>query len=132
MPVTKPRVPRHCLRRHAQAHDALRWRRHLRLDVNQVGYEWVNHSLAPTHIDPASLRITVGSPQCTKLARRHATGPRRAPPLAVLTRIWPPLAAVGPLLSALCPTSASGLRSPSPGLFFFFFTVCMIEFLRNA
>ena len=37
-----------------------------RLDVNQVGYEWVNHSLAPTHIDPASLRITVGSSQCTQ------------------------------------------------------------------
>ena len=37
-----------------------------RLDVNQVGYEWVNHSLAPTHIDPTSLRITVGGPQCTK------------------------------------------------------------------
>lgn len=37
-----------------------------KLDVNQVGYEWVNHSLAPTHIDPASLRITVGGPQCTK------------------------------------------------------------------
>jgi glutamate synthase domain-containing protein 2 len=37
-----------------------------RLDVNQVGYEWVNHSLAPTHIDPSTLRITVGSPQCTK------------------------------------------------------------------
>ena len=37
-----------------------------RLDVNQVGYEWVNHSLAPVHVDPASLRITVGSPQCTR------------------------------------------------------------------
>ena len=37
-----------------------------RLDVNEVGYEWVNHSLAPTHIDPESLRITVGSPQCSK------------------------------------------------------------------
>lgn len=37
-----------------------------RLDVNQVGYEWVNHSLAPTHVDPESLRITVGSPQCTR------------------------------------------------------------------
>ncbi|MBX7099408.1 MAG: FMN-binding glutamate synthase family protein [Myxococcaceae bacterium] len=37
-----------------------------KLDVNQVGYEWVNHSLAPTHVDPASLRITIGSPQCTQ------------------------------------------------------------------
>jgi glutamate synthase domain-containing protein 2 len=37
-----------------------------KLDVNAVGYEWVNHSLAPVHVDAASLRITVGSPQCTK------------------------------------------------------------------
>jgi len=37
-----------------------------RLDVYEVGYEWVNHSLAPVHVDPASLRITVGGPQCTK------------------------------------------------------------------
>ncbi|MFO0595879.1 MAG: FMN-binding glutamate synthase family protein [Myxococcaceae bacterium] len=37
-----------------------------KLDVNQVGYEWVNHSLAPHHVDPKSLRVTVGGPQCTK------------------------------------------------------------------
>lgn len=35
-----------------------------KLDVNAVGYEWVNHSLAPHHVDPASLRVTVGGPQC--------------------------------------------------------------------
>ncbi|MBM4783341.1 MAG: FMN-binding glutamate synthase family protein [Archangiaceae bacterium] len=37
-----------------------------KLDVNAIGYEWVNHSLAPVHIDPASLRVTVGSSQCAK------------------------------------------------------------------
>jgi len=37
-----------------------------KLDVNQVGYEWVNHSLAPVHTDPKELRISIGSPQCTK------------------------------------------------------------------
>jgi glutamate synthase domain-containing protein 2 len=37
-----------------------------RLDVYQVGYEWLNHSLAPVHVEPASLRVTVGSPQCDK------------------------------------------------------------------
>lgn len=37
-----------------------------KLDVNAIGYEWVNHSLAPVHIDPASLRVTVGSSQCSK------------------------------------------------------------------
>jgi glutamate synthase domain-containing protein 2 len=37
-----------------------------RLDVYEVGYEWLNHSLAPVHVDPASLRIEVGGPQCTQ------------------------------------------------------------------
>ncbi len=37
-----------------------------RLDVNAVGYEWLNHSLAPVHVDPATLRITVGSKHCTQ------------------------------------------------------------------
>ncbi len=36
-----------------------------RLDVYEIGYEWVNHSLAPAHIFPESLRVTVGGPQCT-------------------------------------------------------------------
>lgn len=37
-----------------------------KLDVNAVGYEWFNHSLAPVHAKPEDLRITVGGPQCTK------------------------------------------------------------------
>jgi glutamate synthase domain-containing protein 2 len=36
-----------------------------KLDVYQVGYEWVNHSLKPQHVDPASLRIVVG-PDCAQ------------------------------------------------------------------
>ncbi len=37
-----------------------------RLDVYQVGYEWVNHSMAPTHVDPQNLRVSVGGPDCTR------------------------------------------------------------------
>ena len=37
-----------------------------KLDVNAVGYEWLNHSLAPVHADPAALRVTVGGPSCTQ------------------------------------------------------------------
>lgn len=37
-----------------------------KLDVYEVGYEWVNHSLAPVHVDPDALRVTVGGPQCAK------------------------------------------------------------------
>jgi glutamate synthase domain-containing protein 2 len=37
-----------------------------RLDVYQVGYEWINHSLAPVHVDPSTLRIDVGGPACTQ------------------------------------------------------------------
>ncbi len=33
-------------------------------DVNAVGYEWLTHSLMPTHVDPKILRVTVGGPQC--------------------------------------------------------------------
>ncbi len=33
-------------------------------DVYDVGYEWVNHSLNPTVVDPKSLRITIGGPDC--------------------------------------------------------------------
>ena len=33
-------------------------------DVYEVGYEWAPHSLAPQHVVPDSLRITVGGPQC--------------------------------------------------------------------
>ena len=35
-------------------------------NVYDVGYEWVNHSLHPKHVDPESLRITIGGPQCSK------------------------------------------------------------------
>jgi len=35
-------------------------------DVYETGYEWVNHSLNPKHVDPDSLRITIGGPQCKK------------------------------------------------------------------
>lgn len=37
-----------------------------KLDVNAVGYEWVNHSLSPVHVERESLRVTVGGPQCTR------------------------------------------------------------------
>jgi glutamate synthase domain-containing protein 2 len=37
-----------------------------KLDVYQVGYEWLNHSLAPVHVDPEKLRITIGSKACAK------------------------------------------------------------------
>jgi len=37
-----------------------------KLDVYQVGYEWLNHSLSPVPVDPETLRITVGGPQCQK------------------------------------------------------------------
>jgi len=35
-------------------------------DVYAVGYEWINHSLAPVHPDPAVSRVTVGGPACTQ------------------------------------------------------------------
>ena len=35
-------------------------------DVYSEGYEWVSHSLAPNHVDPTTLRVTVGGPLCTK------------------------------------------------------------------
>lgn len=34
------------------------------LDVYDVGYEWVEHSMVPVHVDPASLRVWVGGPDC--------------------------------------------------------------------
>jgi glutamate synthase domain-containing protein 2 len=36
------------------------------MDVYETGYEWVSHSLLPVHIDPASLRVTVGGKDCKK------------------------------------------------------------------
>ena len=35
-------------------------------DVYAAGYEWINHSLAPKHTDPAAARVLVGGPQCTQ------------------------------------------------------------------
>lgn len=35
-------------------------------NVYSEGYEWLSHSLAPQHVDPASLRVTIGGPQCKK------------------------------------------------------------------
>ncbi len=35
-------------------------------NVYQVGYEWVNHSLAPLHVDASELRCHVGGPDCTR------------------------------------------------------------------
>jgi len=34
------------------------------LDVYQPGYEWIAHSLIPTHIDHSQMRVRVGGPQC--------------------------------------------------------------------
>ncbi len=35
-------------------------------DVYAVGYEWINHSLAPVHPDEALQRVVVGGPDCTQ------------------------------------------------------------------
>lgn len=34
------------------------------MDVYDVGYEWLKHSIRPVEVDPQSLRITIGGPQC--------------------------------------------------------------------
>jgi glutamate synthase domain-containing protein 2 len=36
------------------------------LDVGQPGYEWINHSIAPTTLASADFRIDVGGMQCTQ------------------------------------------------------------------
>ena len=33
-------------------------------DIYQTGYEWVNHSMAPVHNFPASMRVTIGGSEC--------------------------------------------------------------------
>ncbi len=33
-------------------------------NVYETGFEWVNHSMLPTHVDPKRLRVTVGGPDC--------------------------------------------------------------------
>ena len=35
-------------------------------NVQQVGHEWINHSMAPTHIDKTDFRITMGGEQCSQ------------------------------------------------------------------
>lgn len=35
-------------------------------NVYEVGYEWLNHSLVPAHVDPHSLRVEVGGPDCSQ------------------------------------------------------------------
>jgi glutamate synthase domain-containing protein 2 len=37
-----------------------------RLNVYQVGYEWLNHSLEPTHPGPETARVLVGAERCAK------------------------------------------------------------------
>jgi len=34
------------------------------IDVNQDGYEWINHSVAPTHIEEHDLQVKFGGPEC--------------------------------------------------------------------
>ena len=36
------------------------------LNLYEPHYEWINHSIAPAHIDSHDFRITVGSPACTR------------------------------------------------------------------
>ncbi len=36
------------------------------MDMYEVGYEWINHSLAPAHVDPKSLRVVIGGSECKK------------------------------------------------------------------
>jgi glutamate synthase domain-containing protein 2 len=33
-------------------------------DVNEVGHEWINHSMAPTRLEGGDFRVTVGGPDC--------------------------------------------------------------------
>jgi len=35
-------------------------------NVNEVGHEWINHSMAPTHLDSHDFRIAIGGPDCTR------------------------------------------------------------------
>src|SRR5690606_17259558 len=34
-------------------------------NVYHADYEWINHSMEPSHPDPAGFRLTVGGPHCT-------------------------------------------------------------------
>ena len=35
-----------------------------RQSVSEVGYEWVNHSLNPEKVEPKTMRVTIGGPDC--------------------------------------------------------------------
>jgi glutamate synthase domain-containing protein 2 len=35
-------------------------------DVYSTGYEWINHSILASHVDPKSLRFDIGGPDCKK------------------------------------------------------------------
>ncbi len=37
-----------------------------RLNVYEPGYQWVNHSMRPLHVDPKTLRVLVGGPKCSQ------------------------------------------------------------------
>jgi glutamate synthase domain-containing protein 2 len=60
-------------------------------DVYKVGYEWVNHSIVPIHVDVEDMRVMVGGPACKQppqyfgdelwfleQQRRHRAQPGRA------------------------------------------------------
>ena len=36
------------------------------IDVNRAGYEWLNHSVAPTHLENHDPRVKFGGPDCKK------------------------------------------------------------------
>lgn len=36
------------------------------LDVKAAGHEWLNHSMAPTHLDTHDFRVSIGGPDCTQ------------------------------------------------------------------
>ena len=36
------------------------------LDLRHDGHEWINHSLAPSHVDSHDFRVTIGGPDCTQ------------------------------------------------------------------
>ena len=36
------------------------------LDVRAIGYEWINHSIAPTHLAGHDFRVKVGGKDCTQ------------------------------------------------------------------
>ncbi|MET4103140.1 glutamate synthase domain-containing protein 2 [Roseovarius sp. MBR-78] len=35
-------------------------------NVNEIGHEWINHSMAPTHLDSHDFRVSIGGPDCTQ------------------------------------------------------------------